>query len=165
MQRLLTLRNFDKPPSNHEIVRQKNAFISNSGTCTSCLADFIKLPNPALRAIKSFSSLIVGKVVTGDVFSSPFFPLRSGDVERVSGKDNISTSILIDERRRKERSSWNIGIRVIVGLGGSETLSESIGVVGVLVSLSARRGVTEGLSKDQERTRSSARTWQPVYAH
>lgn len=134
--------------------------MSNSGTWTSCFADFIKLPKPALRAKKSLSSLMTGTVgTTGDVLSAPFLASRSGDAERVAGNENMSMSIFMDERRRRAGSSGNTGLRVIVGLGGSEALSTSMGLAGALSSERCpRRSAVDGRSKDHERTRSSART-------
>jgi len=88
--------------------------MSNSGTCTSCFAVFKRLPNPAFRAIKSPSSLIVSFI--SDVGGSPA-PRGSGDGRRVGGAVNKSMSIMIEDLRRMAGS--NASIRTVVGLGGA----------------------------------------------
>ena len=123
---------------------QKNEFISNSGTSTSCLAVFIRLPSPAFRAIKSLSSLIV--FMSGAGGSST--PLGSGDARRVGGSVNKSMSMMIEDLRRMAGSSASI-LRTVVGLGGE------IFCVGSWVS-------TDGRSNDHVLTRSNASAWHPV---
>lgn len=87
--------------------------MSNSGTATFCLADFIKLPIPALRAMTSFSSVTVS--ATGGKPFTPFVPLSMGDAGRVGGSESTDISIKIDALLRIAGSKAN---RVIVGLGG-----------------------------------------------
>jgi len=123
---------------------QKNEFISKSGTSTSCLAVFMRLPSPAFRAIKSPSSLIVS--MSGAGGSST--PLGSGDARRVGGSIDKSMSIMIEDLRRMAGSSASI-LRTVVGLGG-ETFC-----VGSWVT-------TLGRSNDQLLTRSNASAWHPI---
>lgn len=106
--------------------------MSNSGTCTSCFAVFKRLPNPAFRAIKSPSSLMVSFV--RDAGSSP--APGSGDGRRVGGAVNRSMSMMIEDLRRMAGSSASI-LRAVVGLGGAI--------------------FREGRSNDQDLTRSNAR--------
>jgi len=92
---------------------QKNESISKSGTCTSCFAVFKRLPNPAFRAIKSPSSLMVS-FMSGR--GSPV-SLGSGEGRRVGGAVDKSMSIMIEDLRRKAGSRANI--RAVFGLGGA----------------------------------------------
>lgn len=117
---------------------QKNEFISNSGTSTSCLAVFKRLPSPAFRAIKSPSSLMVS--MSGAGGSST--PLGSGDARRVGGSADKSMSMMIEDLRRMAGSSASI-LRAVVGLGG-ETFC-----VGSWAT-------TDGRSNDHVLTRSNA---------
>ena len=75
--------------------------MSNSGTWTSCFADFNKLPMPALRANRSLSSLMAS---TGWDWN---FVCASGVSCRVGGRERMSMSIMIDDWRRSERSRGN----------------------------------------------------------
>ena len=127
-----------------DIKDQKKAPISNSGTLTSCLADLIKLPMPALRATRSLSSLnssLAG--ITGEL---PRVGERLGDALRVGGALETSISMKLEDLRRSAGSSAK---RVEMGLGGRciERLS---------------RTTVEGRWNDQVRTRSSARAWHPM---
>lgn len=115
--------------------------MSNSGTCTSCFADFISLPMPALRAIKSPSLSVIASCCN----VAPFVGGRVGDAERVGGSVGISMSIMMVDCRRIAGSSAN---RVAIGLGGLRDVGES-------------RTAVDGRSKDHERTRSKASAWQP----
>ena len=118
---------------------QKNEFMSKSGTCTSCLAVFKRLPRPAFLATKS-PSLTVSSLVTS---------LGSlGDGWRVGGAVKGSISITIEDLRRMACSNA-CSLRVVVGLGGAMCC------VGSWVT-------RDGRSNDQDLTRSNARAWQPA---
>ena len=97
------------------VLHQKNAFISKSGTLTSCFADFIKFPIPAFLASKSPSSLMDSSAIV-------FGAARSGEALLVGGSDEISISIIIDDRLRRAGSSGNIDRREDMGLGGRSFL-------------------------------------------
>ena len=113
--------------------------MSNSGTLTSCFADFIKLPMPALRATKSPSSLNSSRTLrTGDV---PRVGERDGDALRVGGAVDMSMSIRMDDWRRRAGSRAK---RVDSGLGGRRKARVS-------------RTTVDGRWKDHVRTRSRAR--------
>ena len=117
--------------------------MSNSGTLRSCFADFIRLPMPALRAIRSFSSFTSSvPLVTGTSGLLSGEP-RVGDAGRVGGNESMCMSIMMDERRRRAGSSAK---RVVIGLGGRR-----------MVVLVGSCTTTEGLSNDQVLTRSNAR--------
>lgn len=124
--------------------------MSNSGTCTSCFADFIKLPSPALRASTSVSSLAGSSSMTDEA-------ARSGEVARVGGIEGMSISISIDDRRRIPGPSPSIDLRDMEGLMGG-------GGAFFMFNFSANEDcrTTVGRSNDHDRTRSSARTWHPV---
>jgi len=121
--------------------------MSNSSTLTSCLADLIKFPIPAFLANRSLS-LIVSPAI-------PFEVIRSGDALRVGGSDDISMSIMMDERFRSAGSRGNIGRREDLGLDGAVSFVASPFVA-------SSRWTVDGRSNDHERTRSSARAWQPI---
>ncbi len=114
--------------------------MSNSGTLTSCFADFIKLPMPAFRATKSPSSLSSSLALlrTGDV---PRVGERDGDALRVGGAVSMSMSMSIDDWRRNAGSSAK---RVERGLGGRRRARVS-------------RTTVDGRWKDHVRTRFKAR--------
>ena len=116
--------------------------MSNSGTLTSCLADFMRLPIPALRATRSPSSLNSSLVAgTGDL-SRVGEPV--GDALRVVGAVVTSMSMRIDDLLRSAGSSAK---RVEIGLGGCRARLS--------------RTTVDGLSNDHVRTRSNASAWQP----
>lgn len=102
---------------------------------------------PAFLASRSPSSLIVSPAI-------PFEAFRSGDALRVGGSDETSMSIMMDERLRSAGSRGNIDRREDLGLDGVVSCVEAPFVVSF-------RWTVEGRSNDHERTRSSARTWQP----
>lgn len=117
--------------------------MSNSGTLTSCLADFMRLPMPAFRATRSPSSLNSSFTIgTGD---EPRAGERVGDALRVGGAVVTSISMRMDDLWRSAGSSAK---RVEIGLLGRsmERLS---------------RTTVDGRWNDQDRTRSSARAWHP----
>lgn len=122
--------------------------MSNSSTLTSCLADLIKFPIPAFLANRSLS-LIVSPAI-------PFEVIRSGDALRVGGSDDISMSIMMDERFRSAGSRGNIGRREDLGLDGAVSFVGSPFVA-------SSRWTVDGRSNDHERTRSNARAWQPQH--
>jgi len=93
--------------------------MSNSGTLTSCFADFIRFPSPALRAKKSLSSWIVS-IGRGLVPAC-----LSGEALRVGGRDVTSISIKIEDLRLKAGSSGNKGRE---GMGAG--MVELLGVLG-----------------------------------
>ena len=87
--------------------------MSNSGTVTFCLADFMRLPIPALRAITSFSSVTVSE--TGERPLMPLAGLLTGEAGLVGGSESTDMSMRMDALLRMAGSNAN---RVIVGLGG-----------------------------------------------
>ena len=118
--------------------------MSNSGTLTSCFADFIKLPKPAFRANRSLSSWIVSiKCRSRSV-------LLTGEALRVGGRDRMSISIIIDDLRR------NAGSRGNNGREGDGDAIDPFSAVG-----ERPWTAVEGRANDHERTRSNAKTWQP----
>ena len=120
--------------------------MSNSGTLTSCFADFIKCPKPAFRAKKSLSSWIVSiKRWFG-------FVSMTGEALRVGGRDKMSISIIIEDLRRKAGSRGN-------GRDGDGTIMVPLSSVGKPPGL---RTAVDGRANDHERTRSNANTWQPM---
>lgn len=155
--------------------------MSNSGTTTSFFALFMRVPRAALRAC---SSPIMG--LGGSPFadrprsaerSMPFvrvvpFSWRTGsggDEARVGGKDGISMSMIKDDRRSRDM------VFRIVGEGGAR-LRDGEGREGEMdwpwaASCRSRSSklveifntgegaiATVGLSNDQFRTRSTAKT-------
>ena len=119
--------------------------MSNSGTLTSCFADFIKFPKPAFRAKRSLSSWIVSiKCWSGSV------PL-TGEALRVGGRDKMSMSIMIEDLRRNAGSRGNIGRE---GEGDAINPFSAVG--------ERPWTAVEGRANDHERTRSNANTWQPM---
>lgn len=119
--------------------------MSNSGTFTSCFADFIKLPIPALRATRSPSSFSVSSSFATRGGEPPREGEREGDARRVGGAVVTSMSMRIEDLWRSAGSSAK---RVDTGLGGRRAARPS-------------RTTVDGRWKDHERTRSSARTWHP----
>lgn len=119
---------------------QKKAFISNSGTLTSCFADFIKLPSPAFRASTS-PSFNSSSIRVGDAGLPFSVSLGAGEAPRVGGAVVTSISIKIEDLRRRAGSRAK---RADTGLGGGREEGPS-GIV------------TDGLSNDQVRTRSNAK--------
>lgn len=123
---------------------QKNAFMSNSGTLTSCFADFIKFPRPACRARKSLSSGMVSicwLLLAG----------LMGDPMRVGGRDVMSMSIIMLDRLRRAGSRENKGREGI----GDTRLSDIDDILDSRIAV-------EGRGKDHDRTRSRAKTWHPI---
>jgi hypothetical protein len=104
----------------------------------SSLADFIKLPNPTFLANRSPSSR---KTSCSGIFCNA----GSGEARRVGGREGISISMSIEDRRRND--GFRTTDRRAIGLGGDDS--------GKL------RTMDDGRSNDQERTRSRASTWQP----
>ena len=119
--------------------------MSNSGTLTSCFADFIKFPKPAFRANKSLSSWIVS--IKCWFVSVPL----TGEALRVGGRDKMSISIIIEDLRR------NAGSRGNNGREGDGDNMDPFSVVG-----ERPWTAVEGRANDHERTRSNANTWQPT---
>lgn len=117
--------------------------MSNSGTLTSCFADFIKFPKPAFRAKRSLSSRIVSiKCWSGSV------PL-TGEALRVGGRDKMSISIIIEDLRRNAGSRGNNGRE-----GEGDAIDPLVG--------ERPWTAVEGRANDHDRTRSNANTWQPT---
>lgn len=85
-----------------------------------------------------------------------FGALRSGDALLVGGSEEISISIMIDDRLRRAGSSGNIDRREVIGLGGVAFLSWL--VEDAFDASGKSREIVDGRSKDHERTKSSART-------
>lgn len=135
--------------TSHHSAVQKKAPMSNSGTWTSCLADFIRLPRPALRARKSPSSFI--GIGSSGIVGSIEGARRLGDADRVGGSEGMSMSMMIEDLLRIAGSRANMECRDAL----SSSRIEDIGV---------SRMIVDGLSNDQERTRSSPRTWHPKQA-
>ena len=123
---------------------QKNAFMSNSGTLTSCFADFIKFPKPAFRAKRSLSS----RIVSIECWFSSMSLL--GEPLRVGGRDKMSISIMIEDLRRKAGSRGNSGLEGDV---------DRFSIIGECLGLWT---AVDGRANDHERTRSNANTWQPM---
>ena len=120
--------------------------MSNSGTLTSCFADLMRLPMPALRATKSPSSLSSSFTVRTGEASLPSRPPprvgeSDGDARRVGGADETSISMKIDDLRRSAGSSAK---RVEIGLGGRRSTER------------LSRTTVDGRWNDHVRTRSSA---------
>lgn len=92
--------------------------MSNSGTFTCSFADFIRLPNPALRAKRSLSGLIVSAVSAASVNGIGLISDGVGDAALVGGSVGISMSMNTDDWRRIAGLSANKERRVMDGLGG-----------------------------------------------
>jgi len=162
--------------------------MSNSGTTTSFLAVFIRLPNPLCADCTSPVLLGRGAIpaLPRDSPSAfpfvPFVPLecpfmtslRGGDGPRVGGNEGSSMSMIIEDRRKRV-----IFLR-IVGDGGGRLRDDEASRVGDVdeskpfarsckrnskgSAMSRGTGATAmmGRSNDHDRTRSNARTWQPI---
>jgi len=123
--------------------------MSNSGTLTSCFADFNRFPIPAFLASKSPSSFMDSSTIV-------FGVVLSGDALLVGGSDEISISIIIDDRRRRAGSSGNIDRRKDIGLGGWAVFCWYVECA--FDASGKSRAMVDGRSKDHDRTKSSART-------
>jgi len=121
--------------------------MSNSGTLTSCFADFIKFPKPAFRAKRSLSS----RIVSIECWFSSMSLL--GEPLRVGGRDKMSISIMIEDLRRKAGSRGNSGLE------GDGTTIDRFSIIGECLGLWT---AVDGRANDHERTRSNANTWQPI---
>lgn len=118
--------------------------MSNSGTETSCFADFMSIPNPDLRTTSSLLFPFTSSGIAGNVVS--------GEAGRVEGSDGTSMSMTMEDLRRCTEPVNNGG-REDEGLLRSVP-SES--------SLSFGRTKFVGRSKDQDFTRSKANAWHPA---
>ena len=112
--------------------------MSNSGTLTSCFADLMRLPMPALRATKSPSCL--SSTFSGGTGELGRAGERVGDALRVGGAVETSMSMRIDVLWRNAGSRAK---RVEIGLGGLHSDRRS-------------RTTVDGLWNDHVLTRSSA---------
>jgi hypothetical protein len=85
-----------------------------------------------------------------------FGATRSGEALRVGGSDEMSISIIMDDRLRRAGSSGNIDRRVDLGFGDAIFLGSYVETA--FGASGKSRAMVDGRSNDHERTRSRART-------
>lgn len=161
--------------------------MSNSGTTTSFFAVFIRSPKPVFVAVfsvlvsEAIATLSLPLVSKGDKPLAIVAPLATlvtggGEGARVGGNEGSSISMIIELRWRRAkvlRSVGDAGGRLVEtdrsrtgdSLGrtfASDTSSRRSSNVSA-ISFGCVGAANTGRSKDHDRTRSMARTWQPEF--
>lgn len=160
--------------------------MSNSGTTTSFFAVFIRSPKPVFAVVfsvlvsEAIATLSLPLVSKGDKPLAIVAPLATlstgGEGARVGGNEGSSMSMIIELRWRRAkdlRSVGDAGGRLVEtdrsrtgdSLGrtfASDTSSRRSSSVSA-ISFGCIGAANTGRSKDHDRTRSMARTWQPEF--